>query len=168
MVFLVVWFTWLVGAYLFVWVFFFSFQCEVKKNQSSGTGRKRDRTINWLQKSTHLKVPGLDLNAKAHAKGSLSHLQTYGHMLHTHQAWSCGYLELSVCRKLGWDGPPWITLVLCTMEKKEVVPESQGLLGAPGPVAFESWGFLFVFYCCCWGFFVRLILRISDKWLQDP
>lgn len=149
---------WLV--YLFV--LFFPLQCEVTKSRSSGKGRKRDRQDDCqstgFTKSTHLKVPGLDLHAKFHVKGSLSHHQTCWHILHTHQVWSCEFLELSICRKLGWDGPPWVTSNYAQWRERKRVPESQGpSVWASGPVAFGSWIFVVV---------VRLIPRISDKWLQ--
>lgn len=150
----------LVRRLVYLLVLFFPLQCEVTKSRSSGKGGRQDCQSTGFNKSTHLKVPGLDLHAKFHVKGSLSHYQTCWHILHTHQVWSCECLEWSICRKLGWDGPPWVTSNSAQWRERKWVAESQGpSVCASGPVAFESWVFVVV---------VRLIPRISDKWLQGP
>lgn len=142
MVLLVVWFVnWFICLFCF-------FLCNVKLQRANLLVKEEERQVRQspgFNKSTHLKVPGLDLHAKFHVKGSLSHHQTCWHILHTHQVWSCECLEWSTCRKLGWDGPPLESPpVMHNGERENGSQRARALLCVPQVLLLLNLGFLFL------------------------
>lgn len=90
---------WSVGVLVVGWLVGVCLMWSYK--QSSGKGRegRQGHRSTGFNKSTLLKVPGLDLTAQVHEEGSLSYSQTLWCVRHTQHIW--GWVStLSICRRL--------------------------------------------------------------------